>query len=709
MKLKRIVNFGLAVLILLAGMAGPSQVRPVHAAGIWYVAPGGDDLNDCMSPSSPCATINAALGKAAEGDTIEVAQGTYTNPTDTYSVVRISKNIYLLGGWDIGFTKRSGLSIIDGQNTRVGIIIEHVPARIVTIDRFLIRDCNGGILTLTNSFIMHNTARNGGGILEYGNGGSLTMTNSYIGFNNATQSGGGIEHLDGPLNISNSTISFNVAPGGGGIWVYSGRDVSLNNVTIVDNTGGGIYMYDPGYYYPGIDIRNTILANNRGEVTSPDCSGNLNSRGYNLILNTTGCSIEGDLTGNLVGVDPHLSPIVIEHGYYPLASNSPAIDAGNPGGCLDNQNNPLLTDQRGMGRVGRCDIGAYESGLAMDLQVSGVFRPGGQVTYTLKIHSELPAAFTDVIVADALPDSLSLIPGSLTFTNGAGQEVGNSIQWTGTVSNSPQTVISFAAAISEVGTYLTEITNMASASWGGASISDEASFDTISRLYLPVCLNRFCRDYFDDFSNPASGWSVINNANVRSQYKAGEFRVNSKLPNYYLFRAPTCEHRNFIVEADVRWTKVTEAENGLIFGITGNFEQFYMLIIYTIPDLKGYHLYRYGPDGLVYLGGTYTSDLPINGGAASNHIKITRLGNQIIAEANGTWLETWKDDTIIGLGGAGLVSSASDKQTTTDAYFDNFRITDLNVDGEAANDGQAAPAIGLDGMLNLIIPLDDLP
>ncbi len=135
------------------------------------------------------------------------------------------------------------------------------------------------------------------------------------------------------------------------------------------------------------------------------------------------------------------------------------------------------------------------------------------------------------------------------------RQVGNSIQWKGTVSNSPQTVISFAAAISEVGTYWTEITNMASASWGGASISDEASFDTISRVYLPICLTRFCSDYFDDFSNPASGWSVINNANVRSQYKAGEFRVNSKVPNYYLFRAPTiCEHQDYTVEVDVRWT-----------------------------------------------------------------------------------------------------------------------------------------------------------
>jgi len=40
-------------------------------------------------------------------------------------------------------------------------------------------------------------------------------------------------------------------------------------------------------------------------------------------------------------------------GYHPLLSGSPAINAGNPATCLS-------TDQRGVARVGGCDIGAYE-------------------------------------------------------------------------------------------------------------------------------------------------------------------------------------------------------------------------------------------------------------------------------------------------------------------------------------------------------------
>ena len=50
----------------------------------------------------------------------------------------------------------------------------------------------------------------------------------------------------------------------------------------------------------------------------------------------------------------------------PLLSGSPAIDAGNPSGCTDGQGNLLKTDQRGMPRpnkedIGGCDMGAYES------------------------------------------------------------------------------------------------------------------------------------------------------------------------------------------------------------------------------------------------------------------------------------------------------------------------------------------------------------
>jgi hypothetical protein len=68
--------WGLLCLLVLPFFLHP---HPVHAAGPWYVAPTGDDANPCLSPESPCASINAALNKPGfvPGDTILVGAGTY--------------------------------------------------------------------------------------------------------------------------------------------------------------------------------------------------------------------------------------------------------------------------------------------------------------------------------------------------------------------------------------------------------------------------------------------------------------------------------------------------------------------------------------------------------------------------------------------------------------------------------------------------------
>ena len=80
-------------------------IQPIRAAGPWYVTPGGDDGNDCLSPGAPCATINGAIGKATSGDTIYVASGTYTGTGD--GVVLLDKDATLSGGWDEAFTTRA--------------------------------------------------------------------------------------------------------------------------------------------------------------------------------------------------------------------------------------------------------------------------------------------------------------------------------------------------------------------------------------------------------------------------------------------------------------------------------------------------------------------------------------------------------------------------------------------------------------------------
>lgn len=431
--------FVLLLIILLLGVVAPGQVR---AAGPWYVSTSGDDSNDCLGPTTPCATINGAIGKATPGDTINVATGTYTGSGT--EVVSIDKDITLSGGWDADFATQSGRSTLDGQEERRGLLVNSgLTAR---VERFALQHGNltgngGGInnagnLTLVDSMINNNNAGSGNGSALYNtesgvlavrnsiihhngsdeqcwtieNHGSLTIENSVIEdnttttrycarltvinfagtltltdtairnnlggvynfaaltLNNSSITGnigsdgpGGIYNWEGSLTVNNSTISSNSTSNGGGIFAGGGGIVRLNNATISHNTasqaGGGIYNH-PGSPAQ-ILMQNTILAGNTVSVVGPDCSGTIGSTGYNLVGDVTDCDFS-TTTGDLTNIDATLGSLIGSPAYHPLFVGSPAIDAGNPAGCTDQDGNLLATDQRGVARVGNCEIGAYE-------------------------------------------------------------------------------------------------------------------------------------------------------------------------------------------------------------------------------------------------------------------------------------------------------------------------------------------------------------
>jgi len=297
-----------------------------------------------------------------------VATGTYTNSTGS-EVVLIDKDTTLSGGWDPAFATQGGMSTIDGQSGRRGITVNSGLTAI--IERFVIQNGsavdgggiynNVGTVTLTNSTVSGNTSPFGGGGGIYNNVGTLILDNSTVSTNTASSGqpavggGGGIYNSNGTVTLNNSTVSGNTSPYSGG-GIFNEGILTLNNSTIRGNTadgGGGIRNFGGT-----VTLQNSILAGNTAPI-SPDCSGTLSSAGYNLIGNTTGCTFNST-TGDLLNTNPQLFPLIGWPGFHPLLPSSPAINAGNPSGCTDNLGNPLNTDQRGVARVGRCDIGAYE-------------------------------------------------------------------------------------------------------------------------------------------------------------------------------------------------------------------------------------------------------------------------------------------------------------------------------------------------------------
>ena len=196
----------------------------------------------------------------------------------------------------------------------------------------------------------------------------------------------------------------------------------------------------------------------------------------------------------------------------------------------------------------------------------------------------------------------------------------------------------------------------------------------------------YCQDFFDDFSDPASGWPVGEDSYVRTEYLNGEYRVASKRGGYlYAFRSPTCSHENYIVETDVRWVGRPGSGYGLLFGITSDFSKYYLY--YVNLDYDSFYLFLRTPSGFTQLNSGMIPGLHKDG--TPNHFKVTRIGDRMWLVGNGFEYLSWTDGASMGLTGVGLASSSYTNQPNPDARFDNFRVTAL-----PSSAGTAKPGFG---------------
>jgi hypothetical protein len=151
--------------------------------------------------------------------------------------------------------------------------------------------------------------------------------------------GGGISN-SGDLQITSSTIAHNSA---------SGDDFGV---------GGGIY----GDGFEPTRTDSSIIALNTASTGGPDYfsgSGVLLSTGYNIIGNNADAVINSQPTDQIgtptAPIDPLLGPLADNGGptlTHALQPGSPAINRGDPAAPPQ--------DQRGYGRLGVPDVGAFE-------------------------------------------------------------------------------------------------------------------------------------------------------------------------------------------------------------------------------------------------------------------------------------------------------------------------------------------------------------
>ncbi|MBT8213497.1 MAG: hypothetical protein KJN71_10165, partial [Acidimicrobiia bacterium] len=170
-----------------------------------------------------------------------------------------------------------------------------------------------GSVDVTSSLIgPANTADQGGGIYvdsDFGDGGILTMTDSAVVHNSASDEGGGVFNL-GSATLTNVTISGNDAGTfGGGYNENAFSTTNLTDVTITANTAG---VQAGGLRNTGVvNPASTIIAGNFAPA-APDCDGLASNLGNNLIgttgnATTSGCGFSDGINNTIVGSDP--SPV----------------------------------------------------------------------------------------------------------------------------------------------------------------------------------------------------------------------------------------------------------------------------------------------------------------------------------------------------------------------------------------------------------------
>lgn len=390
----------------------------------------GDGL--CADTAGRCslrAAVQEFNAYSPDDGIIRVPGGTYTlQLTGAGELLSATGDLNVTGGLlrIFGSVDPAAPTVVEGAGSWDDRLITVADASNLTIENMVLRGGNvsghGGAifadatssLTLRYCWVTGNTAfGNGGGVAAYGV--DLTVESCRIDANVAGRVGGGIyteatnaliraTTIDGntadltggglwayselgAVAVVNSTVSGNQGATGGGI--FSAGNVALYNVTVTSNSAQSASPDDTplggGVYALGLtELRNSIIAGNATgdstEVYAEDCYGSISdfrSSGYNLIGDVVGCGIDND-TGDLFGnstldtvIDAKLGTLRDNGGVIPthaLLDGSPAIDAANPNGCLDETSTVLAIDQRGFDRpvdgdedgASICDMGAVE-------------------------------------------------------------------------------------------------------------------------------------------------------------------------------------------------------------------------------------------------------------------------------------------------------------------------------------------------------------
>ncbi len=222
-------------------------------------------------------SLREALAASADGDIINFEAGL----TGTITLDNLLGTLGINNSVTINGPGADKIAVSGNDQVKVFITSQNKTVKIssLTITHgYILNDSGGGIgndggdLTLDHVVVSNsqavNSVNDGGGIFNYG---TLTITNSQI-INNTARMGGGIYNsATSTLSLTNTVVEHNSSTSGGGIYNAEGGILSLTD-TIVDTnsvsaSGGGLYLKNQGGYSNTVSLKRVSVTNNTAIVS----------------------------------------------------------------------------------------------------------------------------------------------------------------------------------------------------------------------------------------------------------------------------------------------------------------------------------------------------------------------------------------------------------------------------------------------------------